>query len=39
MERTGDALTAHLPELLEAFGCADVVAPIDGTHLAAKQAS
>jgi hypothetical protein len=36
MERTGDALTAHLPELLEAFGCADVVAPIDADAFGSK---
>jgi len=29
MERTGPALAARLPELLETFGCADVVGPID----------
>ena len=29
MERTGPALAARSPELLETFGCADVVGPID----------
>jgi hypothetical protein len=36
MERAGDAPAARLPELLEAFGCADVVAPIDAYAFGSK---
>ena len=39
MERTGNAPAARLPDLLKAFGCADVVAPLMLTHLVTKQAS
>jgi hypothetical protein len=36
MERTRDEPTARLPKLLEAFGCADVVAPIDADAFGSK---
>ena len=36
MERKRDAPAARLPELLEAFGCADVVAPIDADTFSSK---
>ena len=36
MERTGHAPAARLPELLEAFGCADVVAPVDADAFGSK---
>src|SRR6186997_3448774 len=36
MKRTGNAPAARLPELLEAFGCADVVAPVDADAFGSK---
>ena len=36
MERTADAPAASLPELLECFGCADVVAPVDAEAFGSK---
>ena len=36
MKRTGNAPSARLPELLEAFGCADVVAPVDADAFGSK---
>jgi hypothetical protein len=36
MQRTADAPAAGLPELLEFFGCADVVAPVDAEAFGSK---
>ena len=36
MERTGNAPAARLPDLLKAFGCADVVAPVDADAFGSK---